>query len=73
MRRLVDVSGLSVADPCPFVPEKSLGEVLMEPTLYLRPCRTSSMQNEEGGWICSYHRWRFVGEHSACVVSEHFL
>ena len=48
MRRLVDVSGLSVADPCPFVPEKSLGEVLMEPTRIYVPavlaaCRTKKV------------------------------
>lgn len=32
MRRLVDVSGLALSDACPFVPEKTLGEVLMTPT-----------------------------------------
>ncbi len=38
VRRLVADSGLSLGDAAPFAPERSLGEVLLEPTrIYVRP------------------------------------
>ena len=48
VRRLVDVSGLKVTDPCPFLPEKTLGEVLMSPTRIYVPsvlaaCKTKKV------------------------------
>lgn len=44
----MDVSGLKVDEPCPFLPEKTLGEVLMTPTRIYVPsvlaaCRTKKV------------------------------
>ena len=42
VRRIVADAGLELYDPAPFEPERSLGLVLLEPTLiYVRSCRTA--------------------------------
>ena len=42
VRQIVDLAGLDYADPCPFRPDHSLGEALLEPTrIYVRPCRAA--------------------------------
>ena len=48
MRKLVDLSGLQYSDPCPFQPEKTMGEVLITPTrIYVRSvlaaCKTKKV------------------------------
>lgn len=48
MRRLVDKSGLQYSSPCPWIPEKSLGEVLITPTRIYVPavlaaCKTKKV------------------------------
>ena len=48
MRRLVDKSGLAYSSPCPWMPEKTLGEVLITPTRIYVPavlaaCKTKKV------------------------------
>lgn len=48
VRKVVERSGLSYADPSPFDPTRTLGEALLEPTrIYVK----STMQSIKGGKI----------------------